>query len=277
MLLGTISGGLLGQIDLAIPFIVRSGLLFVVFAIAWTLMHDIGFVPQRLELRALPRAMAQQARVGITFGWQQPGLRLLMLAASMRAMFFGWAFYASQPYFLELLQRDAVWIVGLVTAGVSVSTIIGNQIVDTLSKRCGRRSTLLLWATLVSTVASVMIGVTSAFAVAVAGLMVVAAAMGVIMPIRQAFLHRVTASEHRATVVSFDAMVASVGGAGGQLGLGAVSDQRGFSSGYIVGGAVTGLALPILWLLRRRGDEADLPGDPGINPRVAMRRAIPRA
>jgi len=106
-------------------------------------------------------------------------------------------------------------------------------------------------------VASVVIGVTDTFAVAVACLMVVAGAMGVMMPVRQAYLHRVTQSEHRATVVSFDAMIASVGGVGGQLGLGAISDDRGFSSGYIVGGAFTVLAVPVLIMLRRRGDEAD--------------------
>ena len=52
--------------------------------------------------------MSEQARVGITFGWRQRGLRLLMVSAAIRATFFGWAFYAAQPYFLELLERDAV-------------------------------------------------------------------------------------------------------------------------------------------------------------------------
>lgn len=257
MLIGTISGGLLGQLDLAVPFLARSALLVIVFLIASTLMHDIGFTTQPLHLREIPAAMSEQARVGITFGWRQRGLRLLMVSAAIRATFFGWAFYAAQPYFLELLERDAVWVVGLVTAGVSVATIIGNQIVEVLSKRCGRRSTLLLWATTASTIASVTIGLTSDFAVAVASLFVVAMAMGVMMPVRQSYLHQVTESDHRATVVSFDAMVASVGGVGGQLGLGAVADDRGFSSGYIVGGTFTALAIPVLWMLRRADEPAD--------------------
>ena len=53
-------------------------------------------------------------------------------------------------------------------------------------------------------------------------------------------------------------MVSSVGGAGGQVGLGAVSDARSFSAGYVVGGLFTGLALPALLLLRRLGGHADL-------------------
>ena len=257
MFSGTIAGGFLGQIDLAIPFVVRAALLVVVFVVAGRMMTEIGFTPTALRVREIPARMREQAAVGITAGWRQPGLRLLMISGALRGVFFGWAFYAAQPYFLELLGRDAVWIVGLVTAGVSLATIVGNQIVEVVSRRCGRRTTMLLWASGISTLASVVIGLTSSFAVAVACLLVVAGAMGVMMPVRQAYLHRVTASENRATVVSFDAMVSSVGGVGGQVGLGAVSDSRSFSSGYVVGGAITGLAMPVLLLLRRLGGDAD--------------------
>ena len=144
MFVGTIAGGFLGQIDLAAPFVARALLLAVVFAIAMAKMHDIGFEPQPFHARDVPQRSAEQTRVGITFGWRNRGLRLLMLSASIRAVFFGWAFYAAQPYLLDLLDRDAVWIVGVVTAGVSLATIAGNQIVEVVSRRCGRRSTMLI-------------------------------------------------------------------------------------------------------------------------------------
>lgn len=257
MFVGTISGGFLGQLDLAVPFVARAALLAVVFVVAGRLMTEIGFTPRALHLRDVPEQMREQAAVGIAHGWRQPGLRLLMTSGAIRGVFIGWAFYAAQPYLLELLERDAVWVVGLVTAGVSLATIAGNQIVEIVSRRCGRRSTMLIGASAVSTLAAIAIGVTSSFVVAVTALLVVAGAMGVMMPVRQAYLHRVTPSEHRATVVSFDAMVSSVGGVGGQVGLGAVSDARSFSAGYVVGGAITGLAVPVLVLLRRLGDAAD--------------------
>lgn len=257
MFIGTITGGFLGQIDLAVPFVARAVLLGIVFVVASRLMTEIGFTPRALRIRDVPAQMREQAAVGIAHGWRQPGLRLLMMSGAVRGVFFGWAFYAAQPYLLDLLQRDAVWVIGLVTAGVSLATIVGNQIVEVLSRRCGRRSTMLIGASAVSTLAGITIGLTSSFAVAVSALLVVAAAMGVIMPVRQAYLHRVTESEHRATVVSFDAMVSSVGGVGGQVGLGAVSDARSFGAGYVVGGAVTGLAVPLLVLLRRVGGPAD--------------------
>ena len=258
MFVGTIIGGFLGQVDLALPFIARTAVLVIVFGVAFTLMHDMGFEPRPLSIGDIPAQMRKQAAVGIGAGWGDKSLRLLMISASVRGVFLGRAFYASQPYFLELLDRDAVWIVGLITAGASLATIAGNQIVELVSRRCARRTTMLIGAGAASSVSGIAIGLTSSFTLALVSLFVISAAMGVISPVRQAYLHAVTARENRATVVSFDAMVSSIGGVGGQVGLGAIADARSYSAGYVVGGATTALSLPVLWLLRRRGGAADI-------------------
>ena len=117
---------------------------------------------------------------------------------------------------------------------------------------------MLIGAGAASSVSGIAIGLTSSFTLALVSLFVISAAMGVISPVRQAYLHAVTARENRATVVSFDAMVSSIGGVGGQVGLGAIADARSYSAGYVVGGATTALSLPVLWLLRRRGGAADI-------------------
>ena len=257
MLVGTIAGGLLGQLALPVPFITRAVLLVGVFALAQRTMHDIGFRTQTLRLAEIPERMAEQTRVGIAYGWRQPGLRWLMLAGGVRGAFLAWAFYASQPYFLELLDSDAVWVVGLTTAGLSVATMGGNQITATLTRRCGRRTTLLLWGTAATVAGGLVLGLAETFAVAVVGYLVIGVALGVMMPVRQTYVHQVTPSDRRATVVSFDAMIGSVGGAGGQVGLGAVSNAHGFSVGYVTGGLATLVALPLIAATRRIGGPGD--------------------
>jgi MFS family permease len=77
------------------------------------------------------------------------------------------------------------------------------------------------------------------------------------MPVRQAFVHNVVPSEQRATVVSFDSMISGGGSVVGQTGLGALSDRQGFSAGYVIGGLITLLALPLLGLVRRQRDDSD--------------------
>ena len=264
MLAGTVGGGLLGQIDLSLPYLVRSALLAAVFVVAYVVMHDVGFVPRRVTAGELPREVVRNARAGVEFGWRQRSLRLLMLAGLVQGAFLMWGFYASQPYLLELLGSDAIWIAGLVAAGVACATIVGNQVVRVASRLCGRRTTLLLVAGAVEAAAAVAMGLTHSFWVALAGLLLVMGAMGVTSPVRSAYLHQVVSSEQRATVVSFDSMVDNVGGIGGQLGLGALGEARGAGAAFVAGGLVTAAALPILSRLRSLGGTADvIVGDRG--------------
>jgi MFS family permease len=257
MLVGTIGGGLLGQVDLSLPYIVRSALLGVVFVVAFVVMHDIGFTPRRVRAGELPGEVVKNARAGVAFGWNQRPIRLLMLAAFLETGFFMWAFYASQPYLLELLDSDAVWIAGVVTAGIALSTIAGNQVVQVVSRYCGKRTTLLLAAGAVQVVAAVVLGLAESFWVALPALLVLTAGLGVIGPVRQAYLHQLIPSEQRATVISFDSMVSGVGGVGGQVGLGALGEARAVGSAFVVGGLVTAGALPLFAAVRRMGGVAD--------------------
>ena len=258
MLVGTVGGGLLGQIDLSIPYLVRSGLLAAVFVVAYVVMHDVGFTPRRVTAGELPGEVARNARAGVEFGWRQRSLRLLMLAGAAQSAFLMWGFYASQPYMLELLDSDAVWVAGLVAAGVALATIVGNQVVRFASRYCGRRTTLLLAAGAVETCAAITMGLTDSFWVALPALLLVMGATGVTSPVHSAYLHQVVPSSQRATVVSFDSMLSSAGGIGGQLGLGVLGEARSVGSAFVVGGAATAAALPLLGRLRRLGGPADV-------------------
>ena len=257
MLVGTVGGGLLGQVDLSVPYLVRSALLAAVFVVAYVVMHDVGFTPRRVTAGELPGEVVRNARAGVEFGWGQPSLRLLMLAGLVQGGFLMWGFYASQPYLLDLLASDAVWIAGLVASGVALATIVGNQIVRVASRYCRRRSTLLLAAAAVASGAAIVMGLADSFWIALPALLLVMGAMGVTSPVRSAYLHQMVPSEQRATVVSFDSMVSNVGGVGGQVGLGALGEARGVGTAFVAGGLVTTLALPLLTRLRRLGGRAD--------------------
>ena len=191
MLIGTVGGGLLGQIDLSLPYLVRSGLLVAVFAIAYAVMHDIGFTPRRVTVTELPAEVARNAREGVAYGWRPAPAPAADARVVLPARVLTWAFYASQPYLLDLLSSDAVWIAGLVTAGIALSTIAGNQLVDVLSRRCGRRTTLLLGplpsrrAPRSCSASSPRSGLRSP------ALLLITAATGVTSPVRQAYLHQV--------------------------------------------------------------------------------------
>ncbi len=258
MLLGSIGGGVLGNWDLSIPFLVRAGLLAAVFIVAYFTMFDIGFTPQAMNLAQLPAEMQKIARMSLKYGWQKRPIRLLIMAAFIQSIVMAWGFYAWQPYFLELLGQNLTWVAGVVAALISIATIIGNVIVERLTQYCGKRTTLLLWAAGIQTVAIVGVGLVDSFWTAVPLYLISMGAMGVWGPVRQAYMHQVTPSEQRATVISFDSLLSSTGSVLGQTSLGRLAQMQGIAAGYVTGGLTTVLVLPVIWLLRQRNETADL-------------------
>ena len=264
MLIGTISGGILASWSLALPYLIRAVLLVIVFVVAYATMREIGFEPRSIPLRQLPAEMNSVAKASISYGWRQPSVRLLIIASSIQMIFFAWGFYAWQPYFLELLGRDAPWVAGVVAALISLAMMAGNYLVQWRSHQGGRRTDLLLAAAVIGSVATIGVGLVSSFWFAVTLYLLSAVAMGVWTPVKQAYMHQLIPSEQRATVISFDSLVASGGMAVGQLGLGRLAETRSIAAGYVIGGLITTLSWPVIMRLRSRHDPEDtIIGDAG--------------
>ena len=257
MVVGTVSGGILGQRDLALPYVVRTVVLVVCFAVALALMRDIGFTGRKVGAREVPAAMREIAQAGVVYGWRRRSVRLLLAASFIEIGFLSWAFYAWQPYFLELLQRQAVWATGIFAAMVALATMGGNAAVELLARVADKRTTLLVAAAAIEGGAIVGVGLLHSFWAAAALYLLSSAAMGVIFPVKQAYLHRVIPSAQRATVVSLDSMVGNSGAVLGQVGLGYLSRDLSIPAGFVAGGAGTLLALPVFWALRRLREPAD--------------------
>jgi MFS family permease len=258
MLLGTVGGGLLGDLDLAIPFMARAGLLAAVFVVAYFTMHDIGYEARPLRPSEFPAEMRRVARDSFKYGWREPSIRQLTVVTVFQYGFFAWGFYAWPPYFLELLGQDAVWVAGAISALVALSTMLGNGVVEYFTRFCGKRTTLLLWAAGIQSIAIIGVGLVDSFWTAVPLLLVAMATTGVAGPVQQAYLHQLIPSEKRATIVSFNSMMGSGGSVIGQAGLGNLSQNRSIATGYVAGGMATLFALPVLLLLRRLNHTADI-------------------
>lgn len=259
MLIGTVGGGVLGSIDLAWPYVGRAALLAAVFVVALRAMHDTGFTPRAASLAAMPREVRRVLGASITYGWNRRSVRLMMGVSFFHGAFMMWGFYAWQPYFLELLgKEEAAWVAGAVASLIALSMIVGNSVVEFFTRFCGKRTTLLLWAAGILATATVGVGLARSFWTALALLVTATATMGVAGPVKQAYLHAVIPTEQRATVVSFDSLVGSGGGIGGQLGLGYIGRAQSIAAGYVTGGVALFAALPFLFLLRRMGEGADV-------------------
>lgn len=258
MLSGSVAGGFIAQAtSLGVPYLLRAILLGLTLATAFVLMRDLGFSPKRgqgpvAEMRKIVRA-------SIDNGWRRPPIRWLMLAAPFTGGVGIYAFYALQPYLLELYGDDTAFgIAGLAAAAVAGSQILGGLIVPLIRRLFSRRTHALILFGSVSVAVLALMGWTSSFWLAVVLLVVWAIGFSAAMPMRQAYLNGLIPSEQRATVLSFDALMSSAGGVVAQPVLGRAADVWGYSTSYLVSAAIQAVSLPFLALARRE----DAPSDP---------------
>jgi MFS family permease len=197
-------------------------------------------------------------RGAIGHGLGNPPVRWIMLAGLFTGGVTIYAFYAMQPYLLQLHgNRRAYAVAGLAAAIVAGAQIAGGLLVPHLGRLFRRRSSVMLAGTSLSVVLLAVIGLVPSFWVAIVLLALWGLMYAAITPVRQAYLNGLIASEERATVLSFDSMLASSGAVGVQPLLGKAADAWGYPASYACTAALQGLSLPFLWLARRERSKSD--------------------
>jgi MFS family permease len=257
MLGGSVAGGFIAQqTSLGVPFVLRGLILIVMFVVAFRLMHDIGFTPEKGN-RPLAE-MRKVAGASIDYGWRVPAVKWLMVEALFTGGVGIYGFYALQPYLLELYgDPQAYQIAGLVAAIVAGAQILGGLAASWIRGRFRRRTSALIATAGLSAITLGVIGIVDSFW-AVIGLIVVWGLLfAASMPIRQTYLNGLIPSQQRATVLSFDSLVASSGGVWAQPVLGRAADVWGYGPSYVMGAGISALALPFLVLSRRQNAPAD--------------------
>ena len=272
MLIGSIAGGVLAQqINLGVPYLVRAGLLVINFVLAFLLMKDIGFKPASGKNPA--REIKKILQNSIKFGLRNPPVRWIMLAAPFTGGITIYAFYAMQPYLLELYgDKSAYGIAGLAAAIVAGAQIAGGLLVPYVGKIFRRRTSMLLACEALSVVVLAAVGLVPNFWVVVVLLVLWGLMFAAVMPIRQTYLNALIPSEQRATVLSFDSLFSSTGGVVFQPVLGKAADVWSYPASYIMSAAIQALSIPFTWLARRERVPADVIKAGSIGKAVSSRQ-----
>ena len=257
MLGGSVAGGFIAeQWSLAVPFVLRGLILVLMFVAALALMDDIGFTP--VKGGRVTTEVRNVASASIEYGWRVPAVKWLMVEALTVGGVGIYAFYALQPYLLELYgDPDAYQIAGLVAAVVAGAQIIGGLAAPRIRRLLGRRTSALVLIAVLNVATLALIGLANSFW-AVLGLIVVWGLLfSASMPIRKTYLNGLIPSRQRATILSFDSMMDSTGGVWTQPLLGRAADVWGYGPSYLLGAGISALAVPFLALSRRENAPAD--------------------
>ena len=235
MLIGTTLGGLLGQIDLWIPYVARAVVLVPAFLLGLLVMRDLGFKARPLTVGSFGRETRRIATDGVTYGLRDRVIRFIMFASLIQGVFFMYGFYSWQKYFLDLLGKDLVWVTGVIAALVGLTQIFGNPgrqdhcararprpDPDGVQRRDdGGRHRRRAGPAVLDRRAAVS-GLGDGLRRLDAG--------------KQGWLNSRIPSERRATIISLDALFGDGGSTVGQVGLGWVSQEVSIPVAWLVGG-----------------------------------------
>jgi MFS family permease len=257
MLGGSVAGGVIAQAtSLGVPFLMRVGVLLVMFVVAWRLMHDLGFEPAPSESPV--KATKAVFDASLEYGLKNRPVRWMMLAAPFTAGVGIYTFYALQPYLLELYgDPNAYSVAGLAAAIVAGSQILGGYAAPRIRRLFAKRTTSLILGAFASAVMLGLLALVDSFWIALALLVVWGLVFAANMPIRQAYLNDMIPSQQRATVLSFDSLMGSSGGVVIQPALGKAADATSYGTSFAFGALFQLLAVPFLFRSRREGAAAD--------------------
>jgi MFS family permease len=251
MLVGSVAGGVVAQAtNLGVPYVMRALLLVLNFALAFLLMKDLGFKPAhgKHPIKEVKIIFAGSIRYGLL----NPPVRWIMLAAPFTGGVTIYAFYAMQPYLLQLYgDEKAYGVAGLAAAIVAGAQIAGGLLVPHIGRIFRRRTSVLLMCELLSVLVLGVVGFVPNFWVAVTLLILWGLIFAAAMPVRQGYLNALIPSEQRATVLSFDSLFGSTGGVVAQPLLGKAADVWGYPVSYVFSATIQALAVPFTWLARR--------------------------
>jgi MFS family permease len=257
MLSGSIAGGLIAQqTNLGVPFVLRGLILAVMFVVAFRLMHDVGFSPDKAghvltEIRKTTSA-------SIEYGLKVPAVKWLMIESLFTGGVGIYGFYALQPYLLQLYgDRRAYVIAGLAAAIVAGAQILGGLAASRIRRFFRRRTSALIGTATLGVIVLALMGIIQSFWVVIGLVVVWSLIFAASMPIRQTYMNGMIPSRQRATILSFDSLMSSAGGVWAQPVLGRVADVWGYGPSYVVGAAISAIAVPALALSRRQNAAAD--------------------
>jgi MFS family permease len=257
MLSGSVLGGVIAQLtDLGVPFLIRGGILLVMFVVALLLMRDLGFTPDRHEKPL--QATRTVFRASIRYGLGNRPVRWLMLTSPFTAGVGIYVFYALQPYLLELWGDETAYsIAGLAAALLSGASILGGALAPWVRRLFRRRTSAILLAAISSAAVLIGLGLVRDFWFALALVALWGICSAIDDPVHRAYLNDMIPSKQRATVLSFDSLMGSGGGVVFQPVLGRVADVGGYGASMIWSGVISAVAVPFILLSRAEKAPSD--------------------
>ncbi len=255
-MVSAIVGAYVANVDIAWPWLCGAVGYLVAAFIGMAMMTGESERETEIDLAVLPGQIITRVGEGLGEGFSSRTVMWLSMAGAVTLG--AWA-----PYWLEwpiLFERSygvGVWIIGWIYCLLTLARIAGAEMVSRMrpdeTSRAGRLVALVAVASVCLAVAGVLSNRPNP---ALAVLFVMNLCTGAIQPLAQSWFNEQVSAGRRATMLSFSSTLGTMGGSMGLLFGGYVADTAGLAVAWQVAGALSMVAAPCYWMLRREGPRA---------------------
>jgi hypothetical protein len=218
-MVSALMGAYIADINIGYPWLFGAAGYLISGIVGAYLMHDERPRAVRHRISAIPREVTTRVIDGIRLGF---GARTVLMLSAAGAITLGaWApYFVEWPVMFNASFGVGVWIIGWIYCGLSTARMIGAEISARTegdeSQRAARVSALVILASIMLFLAGVFGGRPFWSLGMLFGMNLCTGAM---QPLVQSWFNEQLESSNRATMLSFNSTLATMGGSIGLLGV----------------------------------------------------------
>ncbi len=249
-IIGGVIGGLIGKYNLALPCLLSGLGMFLVAICSQKLLKEDYFEKSTKEKKGYFSLIKSNSKNGVSYAvgnWKILSLIIFGIGFSFGIMAINIQW---QPYFKQYID---VRYMGFIWAGISATTMLGCQLVKKLERFSG--GIMLLIEALLMAIGIILVIISGQLFWILVFFYFQNTFRGMINPTKKAYLNKQIKFKDnednvRATVVSFDSMITTLGAASGLVVTGIIAEIFSISYAWILSAIV--IALFSLILIKRK-------------------------
>ena len=247
---GSLFGGYLARYDLALPRLFEGIAFLILGIIALYIMREDYFVrsQSRIDLAAFRTVVNESIHYGI----RRKSILYVIAFGTLITMCFQSLNMQWQVRFAQDFAFDTRAL-GWTFVGISLFVMLGSYLSRRFMAIIGNEKRALILSQIITVVGILAASCSFGPLVVLPAFYLHELGRGMITPLKRAYMNKRIPSKQRATIISFDSMIAKVGAFVGLLVGGVLAERHSISAAWVVSGVALALAIPI-FLKLRNGD-----------------------
>ncbi len=257
-MISALIGSHVADVSISWPWLLGAAGYIFSGAIGAMLMRGEKPRAAHIEWRAFPAMISGRVAEGLRRGFSHRTVLLLSVANAIQVAALA-PFWMEWPLFFNDSFRAGVWIIGYLWSLFAIARMIGAEAVARIKVEESARAGMLTVLVILQAAMLLAAGTSGARPNLVIGILfVMNLGSGAIGPLSQSWFNEQIGSGERATLLSFNSTLATMGGSIGLLLGGWLADAFGIAFGWQIAALISLGAGACYWTLRARVGEVEV-------------------